>query len=118
MNCPIYLGIDWVCENPPDKAWSDKLGCQCGARMPCKSHRHRDEIDEPDVADVECRLPGADFSLAAYFFAALLPLKRPARPGGCLGAKILGGTLAIDIGRNSSSFRIRISRERRRTAPF
>ena len=28
--------------------------------MPCKSHRHQDEIDEPDVADVECRLSGAD----------------------------------------------------------
>jgi hypothetical protein len=29
-NCPICFGIGWVCENHPNRAWHDELGCQCG----------------------------------------------------------------------------------------
>jgi hypothetical protein len=38
-NCPIYLGIGWVCENHPDRAWLEELGCMCGAGMPCQCNR-------------------------------------------------------------------------------
>jgi hypothetical protein len=34
--CPICLGSGWVCENHPKLAWSERLGCQCGAGMPCE----------------------------------------------------------------------------------
>lgn len=27
-NCPICFGIGFVCENHPDRAWSEELGCQ------------------------------------------------------------------------------------------
>lgn len=35
-DCPICFGVGWVCENRPKRAWSEELGCQCGARMPCE----------------------------------------------------------------------------------
>jgi hypothetical protein len=47
-NCPICFGIGWVCENHPDRAWSDELGCRCGAGMPCKCNRD----DPPDTSQV------------------------------------------------------------------
>jgi hypothetical protein len=47
-DCTKCLGIGWVCENHPDRAWSDELGCQCGAGMPCECNR----AEEPDVSQV------------------------------------------------------------------
>jgi hypothetical protein len=47
-NCPVCFGIGWVCENHPDRAWSDELGCMCGAGMPCECNR----ADEPDITQV------------------------------------------------------------------
>ena len=38
-DCSICLGIGFVCENHPDKAWSEESGCQCGAGMPCQCVR-------------------------------------------------------------------------------
>jgi hypothetical protein len=26
--CPICFGIGWVCENHPEKAWDEDLGCR------------------------------------------------------------------------------------------
>jgi hypothetical protein len=43
--CPICFGIGWVCENHPDRAWHDELGCQCGAGEPCKCNGS----EEPDT---------------------------------------------------------------------
>jgi hypothetical protein len=50
-NCKTCFGIGWVCENHPDRAWSQKLGCQCGAGMLCKCNEV-DGVDEPDVSKV------------------------------------------------------------------
>jgi hypothetical protein len=44
--CPICFGIGWVCENHPDRAWDKKLGCDCGAGMPCKCN----DSEEPDIS--------------------------------------------------------------------
>jgi hypothetical protein len=53
QRCPICKGIGWVCENHPDKAWSDEFGCQCGAGTPCECNREGEEgIDEPDISQV------------------------------------------------------------------
>ena len=49
--CPICFGIGWVCENHPKHAWSEELGCQCGAGMLCECNR-TDGLDEPDVSKV------------------------------------------------------------------
>ena len=49
-NCKICHGIGWVCENHPDKVWSEK-GCQCGPGMPCRCNE-TDGIDEPDTSRV------------------------------------------------------------------
>src|ERR1043166_7630446 len=35
-DCTTCFGVGWVCENHPKRAWSDELGCQCGASMPCE----------------------------------------------------------------------------------
>lgn len=51
-DCKICLGLGWVCENHPDRAWSQELGCQCGAGMPCRCQGDLDGIDEPDVSRV------------------------------------------------------------------
>jgi|KBSSwiStaDraftv2_1062776.scaffolds.fasta_scaffold14271_15 hypothetical protein len=32
--CKVCLGIGWVWENHPHRAWAEDLGCQCGAGMP------------------------------------------------------------------------------------
>jgi hypothetical protein len=50
-HCPVCFGVGWVCENHPDRAWSEELGCQCGAGMPCICNR-TDGIDEPDVSGI------------------------------------------------------------------
>jgi hypothetical protein len=50
-DCKICFGIGWVCENHPQRAWTEDLGCQCGAGMPygvCS----RDGLVEPDVRQV------------------------------------------------------------------
>jgi len=50
-DCKVCLSIGWVCENHPQRAWTDELGCQCGAGMPCECVRtdgldagHREEL--------------------------------------------------------------------------
>ena len=52
--CPVCLGIGWVCENHPDRAWSEEFGCQCGAGMPCECFR-ADGLEEPDISQVIMR---------------------------------------------------------------
>lgn len=52
-NCPICFGLGFVCENHPDQAWSEELGCQCGAGEPCACNRSSDTnagIEEPDAS--------------------------------------------------------------------
>jgi len=49
--CVYCKGLGWVCENHPHLAWSDKLGCQCGAGMPCECNR-AEPYGEPDVSQV------------------------------------------------------------------
>jgi hypothetical protein len=52
-NCPVCLGLGWVCENHPDRAWSDEFGCMCGAGMPCECNSAGEPgVDEPDVSEV------------------------------------------------------------------
>jgi hypothetical protein len=51
--CPICLGIGCVCENHPDRAWDDELGCTCGAGEPCKCNMEGEPgIDLPDISQV------------------------------------------------------------------
>jgi hypothetical protein len=52
-NCPKCLGIGWVCEEHPDKAWHDELGCMCGAGMPCACNRDGDEVPDEDGTVLE-----------------------------------------------------------------
>jgi hypothetical protein len=40
-----------VCENHPKLAWSERLGCQCGAGMPCECVSV-DRLEEPDISQV------------------------------------------------------------------
>ncbi len=47
-SCPICSGIGWVCENHPDRAWDQELGCICGAGMPCKCN----EVEQPDINQI------------------------------------------------------------------
>jgi hypothetical protein len=54
--CPICFGIGWVCENHPDRAWDDELGCTCGAGQPCQCNE-TDRIDEPDISQVIDEMP-------------------------------------------------------------
>jgi hypothetical protein len=49
--CRICFGLGWVCENHPNRVWSEELGCQCGAGMPCECVR-TDGLEEPDVSGV------------------------------------------------------------------
>ena len=55
-DCPICKGIGWVCENCPDKPWSDDIGCTCGAGMLCECKRGSkavvEGVEEPDVSRV------------------------------------------------------------------
>jgi hypothetical protein len=51
-NCPYCFGLGWVCENHPHLPWTDdKLGCQCGAGMPCQCNRFG-AYEEPDVSKI------------------------------------------------------------------
>jgi len=50
-DCKLCLGVGWVCENHHHRAWTDELGCQCGAGMPCVCVR-TDGLEEPDVSQV------------------------------------------------------------------
>lgn len=50
-NCKVCLGIGWVCENHPQRAWTKELGCQCGAGMACECVR-ADGLEEPDISQV------------------------------------------------------------------
>jgi hypothetical protein len=51
--CPVCFGIGWVCENHPDRAWDDELGCTCGAGEPCKCNLVGEPgVDEPDISQV------------------------------------------------------------------
>jgi len=36
-DCATCQDVGWVCEEHPDRPWSQKIesGCQCGARLPC-----------------------------------------------------------------------------------
>ena len=47
-NCRVCFGLGWVCENHPNRVWDEKLGCMCGAGMPCKCN----ELDPPDTIEV------------------------------------------------------------------
>jgi hypothetical protein len=54
-NCSICFGLGFVCENHPDRAWSEELGCQCGAGEPCECNRSPDinaGIEEPDASHI------------------------------------------------------------------
>ena len=47
--CPICLGIGWVCVNHPNQPWDQDLGCECGAGMPCEECN---DADEPDLGGI------------------------------------------------------------------
>ncbi|WP_064742417.1 hypothetical protein [Bradyrhizobium sp. ORS 375] len=51
----------WVCENHPDRPWTDSLrGCQCGAGAPCPICNATDDDATPDLPDgfvVEAEAP-------------------------------------------------------------
>jgi hypothetical protein len=49
--CPTCFGLGWVCENHPKRAWTEEMGCQCGAGMPCECNR-ADGLHEPNVSTV------------------------------------------------------------------
>jgi hypothetical protein len=56
--CPICFGVGWVCENRPYLAWSEKLGCMCGAGMPVRCNRDGDPgIDLTDTSQVNEESP-------------------------------------------------------------
>ncbi len=40
-----------MCESHPKRAWSDEVGCQCGAGMPCECIR-ANGLEEPDVSGI------------------------------------------------------------------
>lgn len=44
-NCFVCHGLGWVCENHPDRAWSED-GCQCGAGMACECNRVEGIVEE------------------------------------------------------------------------
>jgi Protein of unknown function (DUF2934) len=48
-NCRVCFGIGWVCENHPDRAWHEELGCIVRCRnAPCKCNSG----EELDVSQV------------------------------------------------------------------
>ena len=52
-NCRICFGIGWVCENHPNRAGDDELGCTCGAGEPCKCNMEGEPgVDELDISQV------------------------------------------------------------------
>jgi hypothetical protein len=52
--CKICFGLGWVCENHPKRAWSQRLGCQCGAGMPCACQDDPDSMDDAVVVEIVC----------------------------------------------------------------
>jgi hypothetical protein len=51
--CLICFGIGWVCENHPNLAWHQDLGCVCGAGMPCECNRAGEPgVEEPDTSQL------------------------------------------------------------------
>lgn len=34
-NSSVCFGMGRICENHPDKAWDEEIGCERGAGMPC-----------------------------------------------------------------------------------
>jgi len=57
-DCKVCLGIGWVCENHPKRAWSKEFGCECGAGMPCECVRS-DGLEKPGVSHVLHQEPSA-----------------------------------------------------------
>lgn len=55
-DCKFCFGIGWVCENHPRLAWKERLGCQCGAGMPCECVR-ADRLEEPDISRAFTAVP-------------------------------------------------------------
>ena len=53
-DCPNCHGLGWVCENHPDKVWSEEVegGCQCGAGMPCECNRAPDDFEVTDIEGI------------------------------------------------------------------
>ena len=50
-NCRSCCGLGWVCENHPERAWDEALGCQCGAGMLCEC-QHADGLEPPDISKI------------------------------------------------------------------
>jgi hypothetical protein len=50
-DCSYCVGIGWVCEKHPHKAWHDELGCMCSAGMPCLCNQEGDE-NELDFTEI------------------------------------------------------------------
>src|SRR5216684_6245431 len=72
-NCPVCFGIGWVCENHPDRAWHEELGCMCGAGMPCECTWPESLIDEPGVSQLMIfRVDRFSLQLWITFLAQLL----------------------------------------------
>jgi hypothetical protein len=44
----MCFGFGWVYENHPNRAWDAKLGCMCGAGMPCECN----ELEQPVTSEV------------------------------------------------------------------
>ena len=53
--CPTCLGIRKGLRNHPERAWSEELGCQCGAGMPCECVSV-DGLEEPGCGGLSQRL--------------------------------------------------------------
>jgi hypothetical protein len=50
MNCPVCHGARWVCEDHPDRPWSD--GCACGgAGAPCPACNISDFAQKPQMPE-------------------------------------------------------------------
>lgn len=47
-DCPICLGLGWVCGNHPKRVWGE-TGCESGAGMPCECQRG---LKQPDASQV------------------------------------------------------------------
>ena len=90
-DCKVCLRIGWVCENHPGRAWTEELGCQCGAGMPCACVR-ADGFEEPDVSQVLEERPSP--KLASSLLRSLVPIVR-----GAVG-RLQGNALALRLAGN------------------
>ena len=58
MSCPRCAGLEWVCENHPDRPWAEPgkypNSCDCGAGAPCAvcNPLHRDHARAETVDDL------------------------------------------------------------------